>query len=63
MAHMLASMLATMLARRRQARARPAILTGSWVAVLIGGFNRPQRPGMLLTDGRTWETMSPGQWD
>jgi hypothetical protein len=46
-ATLLAGALAIMLARRGQARARPAVLIGSWVALLLGAFTvaGPQRPG------------------
>jgi uncharacterized protein with PQ loop repeat len=50
-ATLLASTLAIMLARRGQARARPAVLIGSWVALLIAGFTVAGRTGLgtLLT--------------
>jgi hypothetical protein len=50
-ATLLAGALATMLARRGQARARPAMLIGSWVALLLGGFTVAGRSGLgaLLT--------------
>jgi hypothetical protein len=40
-----------MLTRRGQARARPAVLTGSWVALLVAGFTVAGRGGLgtLLT--------------
>jgi uncharacterized protein with PQ loop repeat len=50
-ATMLAGTLAVMLARRGQAKARPAVLTGSWVALLLAGFVVAGRTGLgaLLT--------------
>jgi uncharacterized protein with PQ loop repeat len=46
-----ATLLASMLARRGQAKARPAVLTGSWVALLLAGFVVAGRTGLgaLLT--------------
>jgi uncharacterized protein with PQ loop repeat len=50
-ATLLAGALAIMLARRGQARARPAVLIGSWVALLVAGFTVAGRAGLgtLLT--------------
>jgi uncharacterized protein with PQ loop repeat len=50
-ATLLAGTLATMLARRGQAKVRPAVLIGSWVALLIAGFTVAGRTGLgtLLT--------------
>jgi uncharacterized protein with PQ loop repeat len=50
-ATLLAGTLATMLARRGQAKARPAVLIGSWVALLVAGFTVAGRTGLgtLLT--------------
>jgi hypothetical protein len=50
-ATLLAGTLAIMLARRGQARARLAILIGSWVALLVAGFTVAGRTGLgtLLT--------------
>jgi hypothetical protein len=50
-ATLLAGALATMLARRGQASARPAVLIGSWVALLVAGFTVAGRTGLgaLLT--------------
>jgi hypothetical protein len=48
---LLAGTLASMLTRRGQARAGPAVLTGSWVALLVAGFVVAGRSGLggLLT--------------
>jgi hypothetical protein len=50
-ATLLAGALATMLVRRGQAKARPTVLIGSWVALLIAGFTVAGRTGLgtLLT--------------
>ena len=50
-ATLLAGTLATMLARRGQVKARPAVLISSWVALLIAGFTLAGRTGLgtLLT--------------
>ena len=50
-ATLLAGTLAVMLARRGQAKARPAVLIGSWVALLLAGFAVAARTGLgtLLT--------------
>jgi uncharacterized protein with PQ loop repeat len=50
-ATLLAGTLATMLARRGQAKARPAILISSWVAFLVAGVTVAGRTGVgtLLT--------------
>jgi uncharacterized protein with PQ loop repeat len=50
-ATLLAGTLATMLARRGQAKARQAVLIGSWVALLLAGFTVAGRTGLgtLLT--------------
>jgi uncharacterized protein with PQ loop repeat len=50
-ATLLAGALAIMLGRRGQARARPAVLIGSWVALLLVGFAVAGRAGLgtLLT--------------
>jgi uncharacterized protein with PQ loop repeat len=50
-ATLLAGTLATMLARRGQAKARPAVLIGGWVALLLAGFTMAGRTGLgtLLT--------------
>jgi hypothetical protein len=50
-ATLLAGALATMLARRGQARARPTALIGSWVALLVAGCVLAGRTGLgtLLT--------------
>ena len=45
-ATLLAGTLATMLARRGQAMARPAVLIGSWVALLLAGFTVAGRTGL-----------------
>jgi hypothetical protein len=45
-ATLLAGALATMVARRGQAKARPAVLIGSWVALLIAGFTVAGRTGL-----------------
>jgi uncharacterized protein with PQ loop repeat len=50
-ATLLAGTLATMLARRGQAKARPAVLISGWVALLVAGFTLAGRTGLgtLLT--------------
>ena len=50
-ATLLAGMLAIMLARRGQARARPAVLISGWVTLLVAGFAVAGRAGLgtLLT--------------
>jgi uncharacterized protein with PQ loop repeat len=50
-ATLLAGVLATMLARRGRVKARPAVLIGAWVALLIVGFTMAGRAGLgtLLT--------------
>jgi uncharacterized protein with PQ loop repeat len=50
-ATLLAGALATMLARRGQVRARPAVLIGAWVALLAAAFAAAGRAGLgaLLT--------------
>ena len=50
-ATLLAGTLATMLVRRGQAKARPAVLIGGWVALLVAGFTVAGRSGLgtLLT--------------
>jgi hypothetical protein len=50
-ATLLAGALATMLARRGQARARPVVLIGAWVALLAAAFAVAGRSGLgaLLT--------------
>jgi uncharacterized protein with PQ loop repeat len=50
-ATLLAGALAAMLARRGQARARPAVLIGAWVALLAAAFTVAGRSGLgtLLT--------------
>jgi uncharacterized protein with PQ loop repeat len=50
-ATLLAGVLATMLARRGRVKARPAVLIGAWVALLIVGFTVAGRAGLgtLLT--------------
>jgi uncharacterized protein with PQ loop repeat len=50
-ATLLAGTLATMLARRGQAKARPPVLIGGWVALLLAGFTVAGRTGLgtLLT--------------
>jgi uncharacterized protein with PQ loop repeat len=50
-ATLLAGTLAIMLSRRGQARARPAVLIGGWVALLVAGFTVAGRAGLgtLLT--------------
>jgi hypothetical protein len=50
-ATLLAGALATMLAQRGQAKARPTVLISSWVALLIAGFTVAGRTGLgtLLT--------------
>jgi uncharacterized protein with PQ loop repeat len=50
-ATLLAGTLATMLARRGQAKARPAVLIAGWVALLVAGFTVAGRTGLgtLLT--------------
>jgi uncharacterized protein with PQ loop repeat len=50
-ATLLAGTLAIMLSRRGQARARPAIVIGGWVALLVAGFTVAGRAGLgtLLT--------------
>ena len=50
-ATLLAGTLATMLVRRGQAKARPAVLISGWVALLVAGFTVAGRAGLgaLLT--------------
>jgi uncharacterized protein with PQ loop repeat len=50
-ATLLAGVLATMLTLRGQAKARPTVLVGSWVALLVAGFTVAGRTGLgtLLT--------------
>jgi uncharacterized protein with PQ loop repeat len=50
-ATLLAGTLAIMLVQRGQARARPAVLIGGWVALLVAGFTVAGRAGLgtLLT--------------
>jgi hypothetical protein len=50
-AALLAGMLAVMLVRRGRARARPALLIGGWVALLVAGLTVAGRAGLgtLLT--------------
>ena len=50
-ATLLAGALATMLGRRGQAKPRPAMVIGSWVALLVAGFSVAGRTGLgtLLT--------------
>jgi uncharacterized protein with PQ loop repeat len=50
-ATLLAATLAIMLARRGQARPRPAVMIGGWVALLVAGFTVAGRAGLgtLLT--------------
>jgi uncharacterized protein with PQ loop repeat len=50
-ATLLAGVLAMMLARRGQAKARPAVLIGAWAALLAAGFTGGGRTGLgvLLT--------------
>jgi uncharacterized protein with PQ loop repeat len=50
-ATLLAGVLAMMLARRGQAKARPAVLIGAWAALLAAGFTVAGRTGLgvLLT--------------
>jgi hypothetical protein len=50
-ASLLAGTLATMLGQRGQARTRPAVLIGGWVAVVVAGFTLAGRAGLgtLLT--------------
>jgi uncharacterized protein with PQ loop repeat len=50
-ATLLAGALAAMLAHRRQAKARPAVLIGAWVALLAAAFAVAGRSGLgtLLT--------------
>jgi uncharacterized protein with PQ loop repeat len=45
-ATLLAGTLAMMLSRRGQARARPAVLIGGWVALLVAGFTVAGRAGL-----------------
>ncbi|HKP99125.1 MAG TPA: hypothetical protein VJ735_02250 [Actinomycetes bacterium] len=62
-ATLLAGILATMLARRGQARARPAIVIGGWVALLVAGFTVAGRSGLgtLLTVAFILQVM-PSLW-
>jgi uncharacterized protein with PQ loop repeat len=62
-ATLLAGSLATMLARRGQAKARPAVLIGSWVALLLAGFTVAGRTGLgtLLTAAFVLQ-VTPSLW-
>jgi uncharacterized protein with PQ loop repeat len=62
-ATLLAGALATMLARRGQARTRPAVLIGSWVALLVAGFTVAGRTGLgaLLTVASVLQVI-PSLW-
>ncbi|MDF2739437.1 MAG: hypothetical protein K0S88_803 [Actinomycetia bacterium] len=62
-ATLLAGALATMLARRGQARARPAVLIGAWVALLAAAFAVAGRGGLgaLLTAAFVLQ-VTPSVW-
>jgi uncharacterized protein with PQ loop repeat len=62
-ATLLAGTLAIMLARRGQSRARPAVLIGSWVALLVAGFTVAGRSGLgtLLTAAFVLQ-VTPSLW-
>jgi len=62
-ATLLAGALAAMLARRGQARARPAVLIGAWVALLAAAFAVAGRAGLgaLLTAAFVVQ-VSPSIW-
>jgi uncharacterized protein with PQ loop repeat len=62
-ATLLAGSLATMLARRGQAKVRPAVLIGSWVALLLAGFTVAGRTGLgtLLTAAFVLQ-VTPSLW-
>jgi uncharacterized protein with PQ loop repeat len=62
-ATLLAGTLATMLAVRGQAKARPAVLIGSWVALLLAGFTVAGRTGLgtLLTAAFVLQ-VTPSLW-
>ena len=62
-ATLLAGALATMLARRGQARARPAVLIGAWVALLAAAFAVAGRTGLgtLLTSAFVVQVI-PSVW-
>jgi hypothetical protein len=62
-ATLLASTLAIMLARRGQAKARPAVLISSWLALLIAGFTLAGRSGLgtLLTAAFVLQ-VTPSLW-
>jgi uncharacterized protein with PQ loop repeat len=62
-ATLLAGALATMLARRGQARARPAVLIGAWAALLSAAFTVAGRAGLgtLLTAAFVLQ-VTPSLW-
>ena len=62
-ASLLAGALATMLARRGQAKARPAVLISAWVALLVAGSTVAGRTGLgtLLTAAFILQVM-PSIW-
>jgi uncharacterized protein with PQ loop repeat len=62
-ATLLAGALATMLARRGQARARPAVLIGAWAALLAAAFTAAGRTGLgaLLTAAFVLQ-VTPSLW-
>jgi uncharacterized protein with PQ loop repeat len=62
-ATLLAGTLAIMLARRGQAKPRPAVLIGSWVALLLVGFTVAGRSGLgtLLTAAFVLQ-VTPSLW-
>jgi hypothetical protein len=62
-ASLLAGALATMLARRGQAKARPAVLISAWVALLVAGATIAGRTGLgtLLTAAFILQVM-PSTW-
>jgi uncharacterized protein with PQ loop repeat len=62
-ATLLAGALATMLARRGQARARPAVLVGAWAALLAAAFAVAGRAGLgtLLTAAFVLQ-VTPSLW-
>jgi uncharacterized protein with PQ loop repeat len=62
-ATLLAGALATMLARRGQARARPSVLIGAWAALLAAAFTAAGRAGLgtLLTAAFVLQ-VTPSLW-
>ena len=62
-ATLLAGTLATMLARRGQAKARQAVLIGSWVALLLAGFTVAGRTGLgTLLSAAFVLQVTPSSW-